>query len=228
MELSHTKGYRIIAEWLSAKGFQPFAFQEESWQAIVEGQSGLVNALTGCGKTYSVFPGAIIRFINQNPGSYLHKKNNGLQLLWVTPLRALAKDIGRAMEEVFTELNIPWKLGINASYTYASGRPYYQFVQVQGENNAAIKDHGRTIDYNALGFSLNYLPNLGKQKAKSFTVLVLSVSNVFGQKNIYSYNYGTIVDHKVPVVPPSRRFVYIGCFISYGIDQTENAINNNL
>lgn len=123
---------------------------------------------------------------------------------------------------------LPWKLGINASYTYASGRPYYQFVPVQGENNAAIKDHGRTIDYNALGFSLNYLPNLGKQKAKAFTVFVLSVSNVFGQKNIFSYNYGTIVDHKIPVVPPSKRFVYIGCFISYGIDQTENAINNNL
>lgn len=122
MELSHTKGYRIIAEWLSAKGFQPFAFQEESWQAIVEGQSGLVNAPTGCGKTYSVFLGAIIRFINQNPGSYLHKKNNGLQLLWVTPLRALAKDIGRAMEEVFTELHIPWKLGIRNGDTDTAER----------------------------------------------------------------------------------------------------------
>src|SRR6185369_11292832 len=116
----------------------------------------------------------------------------------------------------------------NASYTFASGRPYYQFVNVTGQDNDVIKDHGHTINYNALGFSLNYLPNLGKQKAKAFTVFVLSISNVLGQKNVYTYNYGSIVDHKEPILPPSTRFVYIGCFISFGIDRTEDAINNNL
>lgn len=129
---------------------------------------------------------------------------------------------------VLKKFVVPWKTGFNASYTFASGRPYYQFVSNPGQNNATIKDHGRTINYNALGFSLNYLPNLGIEKAKAFTVLVLSISNVLGQKNVYSYNYGTIVDHKLPVVPPSKRFVYIGCFISLGIDRTEDAINNNL
>ena len=75
-------------------------FQEETWQHIINGESGLVNAPTGCGKTFSVFLGAVIDFINHHPDDYKTKKKNGLQLLWITPLRALAKDIGRAMEEV--------------------------------------------------------------------------------------------------------------------------------
>lgn len=75
-------------------------------------ESGLVNAPTGCGKTYSVFLGALIQFINEHPGNYASLKNNGLQLLWISPLRALAKDIGRAMEEVIAELGLGWKVGI--------------------------------------------------------------------------------------------------------------------
>jgi ATP-dependent Lhr-like helicase len=71
-----------------------------------------VNAPTGCGKTYSVFLGTLIRYIDTHPADYRQRKNNGLQLIWITPLRALAKDIGRAMEEVLTELDIPWRVGI--------------------------------------------------------------------------------------------------------------------
>lgn len=112
MQLHKTKGYEVISRWLSSKGLTAFAFQEETWQHILDGKSGLVNAPTGCGKTFSVFLGSIIQFINQNPDTYKTKKKNGLQLLWITPLRALAKDIGRAMEEVITELGMQWKVGI--------------------------------------------------------------------------------------------------------------------
>ena len=112
VELQNTKGYQVISEWLAARDFIPFAFQEETWQHIVNKKSGLVNAPTGCGKTFSVFLGAIISFINDNPGNYKTKSKNGLQLLWITPLRALAKDLGRAMEEVVEELGIAWKIGI--------------------------------------------------------------------------------------------------------------------
>jgi ATP-dependent Lhr-like helicase len=63
-------------------------------------------------KTFSVFLGAIIDFINQHPDNYKKKSRSGLQLLWITPLRALAKDIGRAMEEVIEELEMNWKIGI--------------------------------------------------------------------------------------------------------------------
>jgi len=107
-----SRGYTEINNWLKAKSFKPFLFQEQTWQYIAEGKSGLVNAPTGCGKTFSVFLGALIQFISEHPENFREKKGNGLQLLWITPLRALAKDIGRAMEEVITEMGMKWKIGI--------------------------------------------------------------------------------------------------------------------
>lgn len=122
MKLQKTNGYTIIHQWLSAKGFTPFSFQTETWQEIINQQSGLVNAPTGCGKTYSVFVGALIQYINEHPDEFQSKKNNGLQLLWITPLRALAKDIGRAMEEAIAELGLQWKVGIRNGDTNTSER----------------------------------------------------------------------------------------------------------
>ena len=112
MRLQTTTGYTTIVNWLANKNHHPFTFQEETWQHIINGKSGLVNAPTGCGKTFSVFLGALIDFINHHPNDWKSKGNNGLQLLWITPLRALAKDIGRAMEEVVSELGMQWKIGI--------------------------------------------------------------------------------------------------------------------
>ncbi|HEY5461930.1 MAG TPA: ligase-associated DNA damage response DEXH box helicase [Hanamia sp.] len=121
-KLKNTKGFQIINQWLIAKDFIPFAFQEETWQHIINNKSGLVNAPTGCGKTFSVFLGAIISFINEHPENYQTKNKNGLQLLWITPLRALAKDIGRAMEEVIKELGMSWQIGIRNGDTSMSER----------------------------------------------------------------------------------------------------------
>lgn len=111
MSFKATLGYKIISNWLAAKNMKPFEFQEQTWQELHIGNSGIVNAPTGFGKTFSVFLGALINFINQHPGNYKTKSKSGLQLLWVTPLRALAKDIARAMEEVIAELNMNWKIG---------------------------------------------------------------------------------------------------------------------
>jgi ATP-dependent helicase Lhr and Lhr-like helicase len=122
MRLQHSTGYKIIADWLANKNLHPFTFQEDTWQHIINGKSGLVNAPTGCGKTFSVFLGAVIDFINKHPGNWQSKGNNGLQLLWITPLRALAKDIGRAMDEVISELNMQWKVGIRNGDTDMSER----------------------------------------------------------------------------------------------------------
>ncbi|MDB5196816.1 MAG: box helicase, partial [Flaviaesturariibacter sp.] len=112
----------MIQEWLAAKEFRPFAYQEEAWQHIIDGKSGLVNAPTGTGKTFSVFLGALIQFINTNEKTWLTKSKNNVQLIWVTPLRALAKDIGRAMEEVIMELGMQWKVGIRNGDTSLSDR----------------------------------------------------------------------------------------------------------
>ena len=112
MNLQTSTGYNIIKKWFTSKSLTPFKFQEETWQQLMLGNSGLVNAPTGCGKTFSVFMGALIRFIDEHPKNYASKKNNGLQLLWITPLRALAKDIARAIEEVIADLDMQWKVGV--------------------------------------------------------------------------------------------------------------------
>ena len=72
-------GNKIIANWLIDKGWQAFPFQEETWRCISQGKSGLVNAPTGCGKTYAVFIGALIKFINENPTTWKSKKKNGIK-----------------------------------------------------------------------------------------------------------------------------------------------------
>jgi len=107
---------------MAKEGRAPFAFQEETWQFILDGRSGLVNAPTGCGKTFSVFLGALIDFINRHPGDYRTRSGSGLQLLWVSPLRALAKDIGRAMEEVIRALEMNWQVGTRNGDTEMSER----------------------------------------------------------------------------------------------------------
>ena len=81
-----------------------------------------MNAPTGCGKTFSVFLGALIDFINEFPDNYKTKSRNHLRLLWITPLRALAKDIGRAMNEVITELGMQWQVAIRNGDTEMNER----------------------------------------------------------------------------------------------------------
>ncbi|MEO6135226.1 MAG: ligase-associated DNA damage response DEXH box helicase [Ginsengibacter sp.] len=122
MKLEKSKGYTIINKWLLEKNYAPFSFQKETWQHIIDHKSGLVNAPTGCGKTFSVFLGSLIDFINNNPDNYKTRKKNGLQLLWITPLRALGKDIARAMEEVIHELGMCWYVGIRNGDTSMSER----------------------------------------------------------------------------------------------------------
>ena len=118
------------------------------------------------------------------------------------------------------------KTQFNASYTFATGRPYYNIRYDNNANAYKTFDAGRTKNYNTVGFSVNYLPNIGNTNASKFTVIVFSVTNVLGANNIYSYNYSNNGVNKQAVTPPSKRFYYLGCFISFGIDRTENAVNN--
>lgn len=119
-----------------------------------------------------------------------------------------------------------WKTGFNISYNYNSGRPYYNFVTENG--NTVLKNQGFVKDYQAVNLSLNYLPNLGKKDARAFTVLVLSINNILGTKNEFGYNFSSNGLKSRAIVPPTNTFVFIGAFISFGTDRTQEAINNNL
>lgn len=157
--------------------------------------------------------------------SYLDTKRNYLNFPGeITPSFAAT----HTASFVAKKFVLPWKTGFNASYNFASGRPYYNLSYDNTQSKYMIKEEGKTINYNSLSFSLNYLPNLGKTDKKSFLVWVLSLTNVLGQKQIYGYNFSSVNANKTAVVPPSKRFLFIGCFMSFGIDRTQDAINNNL
>jgi ATP-dependent Lhr-like helicase len=105
------KGYKIINEWFFAKGWNIFPFQHDVWNAFLSGKNGLLNAPTGSGKTFALWMPNLIKWINEHPDTYQNKTNNGLKVLWITPLRALAKDIQKALQNSVDELGIPWKIG---------------------------------------------------------------------------------------------------------------------
>lgn len=123
---------------------------------------------------------------------------------------------------------LPWKTGFNLSYNFATGRPYYHFAYDNAQGKYIISDAGRTINYNSMSFSVNYLPGIGKTNPKVFTVWVLGINNVLGQNQVFSYNYNNDGSRKVALTAPSKRFIFLGCFLSFGIDRTQDAINNNL
>ena len=115
-----TTGQQIIAEWYKRKNWQQFPFQQEMEEAYLSGFSGLLNAPTGSGKTFALFLPFLADYINKNPDTWDTRLNNGLMMLWITPLRALTNDIKKAMQEVCGEIGIPWKIGTRTGDTPAA------------------------------------------------------------------------------------------------------------
>jgi len=104
-------GEQIISNWFKTKKWHQFPFQKEMQEAYLQGYSGLLNAPTGSGKTFALFLPFLADYINKHPNDYQTKKNNGLRMLWITPLRALTNDIRKAMQSVVEDLGIPWQIG---------------------------------------------------------------------------------------------------------------------
>ncbi|MES2274460.1 MAG: ligase-associated DNA damage response DEXH box helicase [Bacteroidota bacterium] len=113
-------GQQIIAEWYRKKNWEQFPFQKEMEQAYLSGYSGLLNAPTGSGKTFALFLPFLEGYINRYPETYLTRTNNGLLMLWITPLRALTNDIRKAMQEVCNDLGLPWQIMTRTGDTSAA------------------------------------------------------------------------------------------------------------
>ena len=108
------------------------------------------------------------------------------------------------------------------TYTYTSGRPYYNPNRSQKE---FMVDH--TIDYHSVAFSANYLTMIGRAN----TVFMLNVSNVFGNYQVYGYNYSAVKNDQGvyagrPILPSSKRFILIGAYLSLGVDRRKDIIDN--
>ena len=94
------RGQAVIAfrAWFAARGWEPFPFQEEVWRAVAAGESGVLHAPTGTGKTLAAWLGAVARSSAFGAGDGAESPA-GLRVVWITPLRALAADTVRALEE---------------------------------------------------------------------------------------------------------------------------------
>ena len=155
--------------------------------------------------------------------SFLDTKRDFLNFPYATTPNFAAKHTLAIVAKKFVQA---WKMQFNGSYNYASSRPYYN-IKYDG-NKYVFADMGKVQDYHNISIAFNYLPTVGKPDAKSFVVYVLQVSNTFGIKQVYGYQYSYNALRKEQIVPPSRIFVYIGAFFSFGIDRTENAVNDRL
>jgi ATP-dependent Lhr-like helicase len=103
--------------WFAARGWKVFPFQRGVWKAALAGQSGLLHATTGAGKTYAVWFAALLH--GHRPSA---RKQGGLRVLWLTPMRALAADTQRALEESAADLAPSWTIGARTGDTTSAER----------------------------------------------------------------------------------------------------------
>ncbi len=80
------------------------------------GDSGLLHATTGSGKTFAVWMGALLR------GQVRPPAQQSLQVLWLTPMRALAADTTRALQQPLADLQPGWTVGMRTGDTPSAER----------------------------------------------------------------------------------------------------------
>lgn len=115
---------KALLGWFASREWKPFAFQKEVWAAVQRGESGLLHATTGAGKTYAVWLAALQAFAPARAGKAAAAPP--LTVLWLTPMRALAADTVRALQAPMDALEaampgtVRWTLGARTGDT-ASG-----------------------------------------------------------------------------------------------------------
>ncbi|MFD1768908.1 ligase-associated DNA damage response DEXH box helicase [Sphingobacterium suaedae] len=110
--------------WFYNQGWEPHRFQQQAWRAIGNGHSGLLNAPTGFGKTFAIWFGILAHYY-ENKGYQQRKKKfrqTKLHAIWITPLRALSKEIYKATTQVSTDLDLDYKIELRTGDTSLGDR----------------------------------------------------------------------------------------------------------
>jgi len=113
--------HAAIEAWFAAQGWQAFDFQRDVWAAMGRGDSGLLHATTGSGKTYAVWFGAMLHAMRVAPSTD-PPKAPPLTILWITPMRALAADTTRAITLPLADLAPHWTVGARSGDTPSGER----------------------------------------------------------------------------------------------------------
>ena len=110
------------------------------------------------------------------------------------------------------------KTNVGMAYTVASGRPY-------ANPNASQFMTDRTPTYHNLGLNVAHLMSIRKTQS----VLVLTVSNVLGTRQVFGYTYSaTDPQRREAIVPNNNPFVFVGLFVNLGVDRRQEIINSQL
>ncbi len=115
--MSKSQAALAVDAWFAARGWKVFPFQRAVWKAALAGESGLLHANTGAGKTYAVWFAALQRGMRA-----ASRKQGGLRVLWITPMRALASDTQRALEQSAADLAPAWTIGARTGDTSSAER----------------------------------------------------------------------------------------------------------
>jgi len=112
-----------LEPFFQQRGWEPFQFQRDTWDAYARGQSGLIHAPTGMGKSYAAWGGPIASWMQSREAD----KDWGesappLRVLWITPLRALAHDTARTLREPLDALGLPWDVQLRTGDTTSTQR----------------------------------------------------------------------------------------------------------
>jgi ATP-dependent Lhr-like helicase len=121
---------RDVDAWFGDHGWTPFAFQREVWDAYLGGESGLIHAATGTGKTLAAWVGPLLEWRTEvtargaEPSTKRMRRAAapGLRVLWITPLRALAADTREALAEAQAVLAPTWTVETRTGDTSAAVR----------------------------------------------------------------------------------------------------------
>src|SRR5690606_13745113 len=108
----------LAAVWFYNQGWEPHDFQKQCWKEIAANRSGILNAPTGYGKTFAIWFGVIQHYYADAYQAKLEKqRKRGLHALWITPLRALSKEIHRVTEGVSLDLDLDYQIELRTGDT---------------------------------------------------------------------------------------------------------------
>ncbi|HGM6770039.1 TPA: ligase-associated DNA damage response DEXH box helicase [Stenotrophomonas maltophilia] len=113
--MTRSEALQRLNGWFASRGWKPLPFQRAMWRHYLAGESGLLHTPTGSGKTLAMFGGPLLQaMIAPAPAPARPSAVRPLQVLWVTPLRALASDTARALQSVVDGLGLGWRVGLRS------------------------------------------------------------------------------------------------------------------
>src|SRR5258708_38934221 len=113
--------------WFATRGWEPRAHQIALLDKARAGRSTLVIAPTGAGKTLAGFLPTLVELAARSSRSGLGRgalaSGSGLHTLYISPLKALAVDVARNLEQPVAEMGLPVRLATPPGDTPRSNRP---------------------------------------------------------------------------------------------------------